>query len=197
MELSPYFRKLGEAYCSDMKDFSYDSEGKYVLQKNLIAMRGSFDGLLTMIDEEPDLVARVFHAAFSFRNAQDGLSLLRTPRKGLPPWQRLGSQLEIADWAQSMVERVLEERGGEVFLATAVGLDFLYRKPDPATAHNSGANDGADDSTLGADDEADETKTARTSDADDYDYDSDSERDLEEAGQGWLEEQGFDRRDKE
>lgn len=183
MELSPYFRKLGEAYCSDMKDFSYDSEGKYVLQKNLLAMRGSFDGLLTMIDEEPDLVARVFHAAFSFRNAQDGLSLLRTPRKGLPPWQRLGSQLEIADWAQSMVERVLEERGGEVFLATAVGLDFLYRKPDPATSN--------------ANDESEGTEAAKENDADDYDYDSDSERDLEEAGQGWLEEQGFDRRDKE
>ncbi|HLA33679.1 MAG TPA: hypothetical protein VJ001_02300 [Rhodocyclaceae bacterium] len=184
MELSSYFRKLGEAYCSDMKDFSYDSEGKYVLQKNLLAMRGSFDGLLTMLDEEPDLVARVFHAAFSFKNAQDGVSLVRTPRKGLPTWQRLGSQLEIADWAQAMVERVLEERGGEVFLATAVGLDFLYRKPDPATAHNSGANDGAE-----------ETESTREIDANDDD-DGD-ERDLEEAGQGWLEEQGFDRRDKE
>lgn len=183
MNQSSYFRQLGESYCSDMKDFSFDSEGKNVLQRNLNGMRKSFAGLLPLIVEEADMVARVFHLAFTFRNHQDAANLLMSPYRKLPSWKALQAKLVIADWAQPLVDQVLLEEGGEAFLATAAGLDFLFVMPERAPVLEDDGGESVEAGESGA--------------RDDIHDDDGEDKDLGEAGQGWLEEQGFDRRESE
>jgi len=91
-----------------------------------------------------------------------------------PAWNVVKGSLGIAEWAKPLIAAALREEGGDAFLVTTVGLEFLRLK------------DGGDLPAASSDDS--EESENRGSDDDE----EDDERDLSEAGADWMSKQGFD-----
>jgi len=79
-------------------------------------------------------------------------------------------------------------------MTVAAGLEYLYAKPGKpvAPAHDAGDDDDTDAEDAGEHNDQDQSDDP-FSDADD---DEGSARRREEAGQDWMEAQGFDRKDR-
>jgi hypothetical protein len=92
-----------------------------------------------------------------------------------PAWSELVDAVQFSVDTQPLADAVLLETGGERFLITTIGLEYLHGKG--GNSHRAAADD----------EEHDEGENGRD--------DDDDERDLDEAGSEWMSEQGFDRRD--
>lgn len=173
MKKSRFFAELSETYASEIDDLLSDSEGKTVLQARLKQKRDAIQSILPMIEFAPEMVAVAFYDAFQFK---DSALMLRTVtnepgRPNFPQWNVVKGSLGVADWAKPLIAAALLEEGGDTFLVTTVGLEFLRLK-------DSGDQPEAT---------AEEAESRRPDDDDE-----DDERDLSEAGADWMAKQGFD-----
>ena len=179
MQKSEFFYALSSMYEAEMDDLLSDSDGNNVLARRLQTKRDQLSDLLPMMDFAPEMVAPVFHEAFSFSAPARMDAVVRSEPDDvdLPAWAALESSITVADWAQPMVDRVLAEPGGDTFLVVAAALEFLR-------LHEAGSGGAA------AAPATDAAPRARRGD-DDSDDDGD-DQDLAESGNNWMSEQGFD-----
>jgi hypothetical protein len=184
MTLSDYFQDLSQSYGAELDDLRHDTDGKDVLQKRLRDKRRELTALLPMIDVCPELVAPVFHGAFTFARGRGPVleELLAGCPGEFPAWTDLLDELSIAGWAEPLVVQVRTHEQGEDFLATSVGLEYLHSMGVDTTVH---APQEEDDEDSGADDDGfkDEGEDLPRVDAD--------------ATDDYLEQHGFDRRSSE
>lgn len=174
MKKSYYFAELSSSYDAEIQDLLNDSEGKSALKHRLKEKRQELASILPMIEFAPEMVVPVFYDAFSFVNPKAMAAVVDCePDDGdFPGWDHVSPLVTVAPWAAPYLAAVLAERAGEEFMVTAACLEFI-RKFDHS-APQAAAEDDED-----ADHERD-------------DDDDDSDRDLAEAGDDWLGEQGFD-----
>ncbi len=175
MTISPFFTDLRSAYQAELDDLSQDSEGKDVLKKRLADKRSEIDFLVKMMELSPEMVAVVFHQAFAFSNAAVMDDLLSFEADELPDWTGLANDIQIAPWAQGLVDKVLSEPGGEWFLTVAATLEYMAGKP---VAHAAQVDDEDDEEEFDGDAEERADAKARKEAADD-----------------WMVGQGFDRKE--
>lgn len=176
MNKSYYFSELSSSYDAEIQDLLNDSEGKSALKARLKEKRQELKAILPMIEFSPEMVVPVFYDGFSFTNPKAmAAAVMCEPEDGdFPCWDKLSSLVTVESWASPYVDAVLAESAGEEFMVTAACLEFI-RKFDTA-----GQMPVADD---------EETKNENNNDDEDGD---DDDRDLAEAGDDWLGEQGFD-----
>ena len=147
--------------------------------------RSEISFLVNMMELSPEMVAVVFHQGFDFKLPAVMDHLLGHEADEFPDWNSLADALQLAPWAQALADVVVKEPGGEWFLTVAAGLEYMAGKPGAATA----AQDEDEDDESDADDSADE-----------FDRDEDGEdhgdgKARKEAGDDWMVDQGFDRKD--
>lgn len=175
---SPFFKNLSSAYRAELDDLTFDSEGKDVLRQRLADKRKEMGFMVKMMDLSPEMVAVVFHQAFAFKSPAVMDDLLSFEADELPDWSTLVSDVTIAPWAHGLADAVLSEPTGEWFLTVAASLEYMSGKPG---AHAADAED---------DEESD--------DEDEVDGDEEERADAKarkEAGDDWMAEQGFDRKE--
>jgi len=185
---SPFFHNLASAYQAELDDLSFDSEGRDVLRQRLADKRRELGFLRQMIELSPEMVAVVFHQGFQFRQPQRLEQLVSQASEDLPAWASLADAVTLQPWARPLSLEILKEPMGDWFLTVAAGLEYLYGKPGkaPASAVDSDDQDGDEDT-----DRADDRDADGDGDSDDA-HDGDGRH---EAGEDWLAEQGFDRKD--
>lgn len=171
MKLSPYFHELSSSYAYEIEDLRFDSGGDDVLKKRLKDKHSQFGELLKMIDSFPVMVVPAFHGGFRFPAKEMMEKVVGSKPGEFPAWADVAATLEMEAWAKPLVQRALQEAGGEEFMLIAAGLEYILGRLGPeATAGSS-----------------------TSAEADEHDGDDDQE-DLGEAGEDYLGEQGFDRR---
>lgn len=174
MKTSYYFSELFSAYDAEINDLMTDSEGKLAIHNRLKEKRKEFKSILPMIEFSPEMVLPVFYDCFSFSTPKAMASaVMCEPDDGdFPSWDDLSSIIKLESWAHPLVDAVLNESAGDVFMVSAACVEFI-RKFD-----SSARQPASDDA---------EAKNEMSEDEDD-----DEDRDLAEAGDNWLGEQGFD-----
>lgn len=175
MIISNFFTDLRSAYQAELDDLSQDSEGKDVLKKRLADKRGEIDFLVKMMELSPEMVAVVFYQAFTFSKPAVMDDLLSFEADELPDWTGLANDIQIAPWAQDLVDKVLSEPGGEWFLTVAASLEYMAGKP---VAQAAQAEDDDDEEEFDGD--AQERADAKA---------------RKEAAEDWMVGQGFDRKE--
>ncbi len=183
MSISPFFTDMRSAYMSELDDLRFDSEGRDVLRQRLADKRQELGFLVQMMELSPEMVAVVLHQGFNFRLPAVMDHLLTHEADEFPEWSSLSDAVGLTPWAQDMVDVVLQEPRGEWFLTVAAGLEYMAGKPSAQAM----ATDDDEDS----DDE---------DGPDEFDRDEDGEEHADskarkEAGDDWMAEQGFDRKD--
>eukprot|EP00825_Cyclidium_porcatum_P040445 TRINITY_DN5113_c0_g1_i4.p2 TRINITY_DN5113_c0_g1~~TRINITY_DN5113_c0_g1_i4.p2 ORF type:complete len:180 (-),score=14.63 TRINITY_DN5113_c0_g1_i4:355-894(-) len=175
MNKSFYFSELAASYDAEIQDLLNDSEGNSALKARLKEKRQELKSILPMIEFSPEMVVPVFYDSFSFANPKALAAAVRCEPddEEFPSWDQLSSLVTLEPWASPYLDAVLTERAGEEFMVTAACLEFI-RKFDTAPALPA-----SDDEEAG-----DERNNREEDDEDD--------RDLAEAGDDWLGEQGFD-----
>ena len=95
--------------------------------------------------------------------------------------------MQVAPWAQDIVTQILQEPLGDWFMSVTVGLEYMYSKP-------LGAEDRApaDDEEDTDDDRHERRDSNHTEDDDAEEAEA---RAREEAGNDWMVQQGFDRKE--
>ena len=171
MKLSPFFKDLSKTYAYEIEDLTYDSGGANVLKLRLKVKRDQFRELLPMIEFEPVMVVAAFHGAFHFGDKSLLAKLVSANPGGHPAWKALAATIKMEPWAEKLVQAALKSEGGEQFMQTAAGLEFIL-------------------SGLGATAAAGEEERAVKQ----TDDDSEDDKDLGEDGEDYLNDQGFDRR---
>ena len=191
MRISHYFEDLNSAYNAELEDLQTDSEGKNVLPARLKEKRTQFSALMPMIDFAPEMVAPAFHGGIKFINPHAMTLLSSNEPDEFPAWDRLEDAVQFEPWAADLASIALSEAGGEQFMTTVVCLEFLHERDSAKSVARSASVVQAEA------EESDEEKHERDDKGRDSDNDlnDDDERDLDEAGAGWMEEQGFDRRE--
>lgn len=179
MRTSAFFGQLRSAYASEIDDMTFDSEGKNVLNQRLAQRRKELGFLRQMMELSPEMVSVVFHQGFRFKNPALIEHLLSLESDEFPDWDTLADAVVLEPWARQLADELCKEPMGEWLLTVAAGLEYLFAKPDRAAAHDDGADDEDEDKDR-HDGEDDEEKAAR---------------EREEAGQDWMVEQGFDRKE--
>ena len=179
MKSSEFFSDLHKAYEAELDDLSQDSEGKDVLKKRLADKRGEIDFLVRMMELSPEMVAVIFHQAFVFKTPAVMDDLLSFEADELPDWSSLAEDIQIAPWAQDLADKVLTEPGGEWFLTVAAGLEYMAGKPVAQVAQDEDKDKDEDDEEE-LDGDAEERADAKA---------------RKQAGDDWMAEQGFDRKE--
>lgn len=183
MRTSPFFGQLRSAYASEIDDMTFDSEGKNILRQRLAARRKELPFLRQMMELSPEMVSVVFHQGFRFKNPALIEHVLSLESDEFPAWDTLCDAIVLEPWAQQLADELCKEPMGEWLLTVAAGLEYLFAKPERAGAQDHGDEDDEDsdkdaDSSMDGEDEEEKDARAR-----------------EEAGQDWMVEQGFDRKD--
>lgn len=199
MFISPFFHDLHSAYQAEIDDLSFDSDGKNVLQKHLREKRKELDFLLQMMELSPEMVAVVLHQGFRFVRPAVMEHVLAQDADEIPAWEQISDAVEVAPWAQPLLAQFAQAPQGSWFLSVAAALEYLYAKP----ARTARASDADHDEDAHANEDRDDKRQGRNDDShtDDGDSDGDGmdddarERAREEAGNDWLAEQGFDRKE--
>lgn len=192
MSISTFFLDLRSAYQSELDDLATDSEGKDVLRKRLAEKRKELGFLLQMMELSPEMVAVVLHQAFRFTAPAAMDHLLAQDADGLPEWEALSDGIEIAPWARDTVKTILGEPMGPWFMTIAAALEYMHHKPLTAAERAQLASADAED-----EEDVDEVRNERHDDThtEDHEEDEAEARAREEAGNDWMVEQGFDRKD--
>lgn len=190
MHISPFFLELRSAYEAELDDLSLDSEGRHVLRQRLAEKRQELGFLMQIMDLNPEMVAVVLHRAFQFTAPAVMDHFLTHNDDELLAWDSVKQALNIEAWAQPLVDQFLQEPMGEWFLTVAAALEYMHSKP--LSADNRPVDSTGEDET-----ESKPHTDAQDDHRDDVADDGD-ERDArarEEAGNDWLAEQGFDRKE--
>lgn len=188
MNISPFFSDLRSAYQSELEDLTFDSEGRDVLRQRLADKRKEIGFLVQMMELSPEMVAVVFHQGFKFSAPAVMDDLLGHEADELPEWRTLADVVQLAPWARDLAHVFLQEPRGDWFLTLAAGLEYMAGKPLAAVA----SQDDEDD----AKDQDDEDGDAPDEfDLDDNGDDPGDGQARKEAGDDWMVEQGFDRKD--
>ncbi|CAM8667129.1 hypothetical protein MCEMSEM18_01572 [Comamonadaceae bacterium] len=183
MSLSPFFHHLRSAYQAELDDLASDSEGSNILAKKLAERRKELKFLLSMLELSPEMVAVVFHQGFRFKRPAVMEELVRQESEDLPEWDSLADAVELAPWAHTLAQQVLQQPAGAWFMSVAAALEYLLNKPDARFA-------AADES----DDEEDDRDDIER-DPEGMDEDERQSRVNEEEGAAWMVEQGFDHKE--
>ncbi|MBS1129743.1 MAG: hypothetical protein H6R16_745 [Proteobacteria bacterium] len=185
MKKSYYFAELSASYDAEIQDLLNDSEGKSALKLRLKEKRQELKSILPMIEFSPEMVVPVFYDGFSFPNPKAmAAAVMCEPDDGdFPSWDDVSAVVKLESWAAPYLAAVLAEGAGEAFMVTAACLEFI-RKFDHSAPQSASKNDDDDDEERGDE----EDRSSRNSDEEGDDED----RDLAEAGDDWLGEQGFD-----
>lgn len=191
MSISTFFLDLRSAYQAELDDLTFDSEGKDVLRKRLAEKRKEIGFLVKMIELSPEMVAVVLHQAFRFSNPATLDHVLAQDADDLPEWNSISDTIEVAEWAHGLVRAILQEPMGPWFMTVASTLEYMHNKPLTAAerAQLTGAEDDEQD--------VDEVRNERHDDnhTEDHDEEEADARAREEAGNDWMVEQGFDRKE--
>ena len=189
MSTSPFFHNLASAYQAELDDLSSDSEGRDVLRQRLADKRRELGFLRQMIEMSPEMVAVVFHQGFQFKQPQRMEQLIGQASEKLPAWASLAEAVTLQPWARPLSLEILKEPMGDWFMTVAAGLEYLYGKPGkpPASA--------ADGDDQDADENSDRDRSDGDADSDGHSDDGHDGDGRHEAGEDWLAEQGFDRKD--
>ena len=190
MSTSPFFHNLASAYQAELDDLSSDSEGRDVLRQRLADKRRELGFLRQMIELSPEMVAVVFHQGFQFKQPQRMEQLVSQASEKLPAWASLADAVTLQPWARPLSLEILKEPMGDWFMTVAAGLEYLYGKPAKAAVSDSNS-DGQDSDDRTDRDQSDNGGVDSDGDSDDG-HDGDARH---EAGEDWLAEQGFDRKD--
>jgi hypothetical protein len=188
MNITPFFLELRSAYQSEIDDLTFDSEGRDVLRQRLTDKRKEIGFLVLMMELSPEMVAVIFHQAFEFRLPAVMDNLLSLEADEFPEWHSLADVVLVAPWARELAQTVLKEPGGEWFMTVAAGLEYMAGKPSLAAA-------GQGDSEEDDEDEDGEGFDARDGDDERDESDESNAKARKEAGDDWMVEQGFDRKD--
>ena len=192
MKLSPFFEDLSGSYGYEIEDLTFDSAGENVLKSRLKSKRNQLDALLAMAATDPVMVAPVFHGAFRFVDRKLLDRLVAAEPDDFPAWSDIHAALDMDHWAEALIERVLKAEGGEDFMKIAVGLEYIESGPASTPAGVVGHRAAGEEDELDEDADYDESEGGDAFDGDEGD-DVDR-RDLGDAGEDWLDDQGFDRR---
>ena len=180
MHTSTYFHDLYSAYQSELDDLTSDSEGKDVLRKRLAEKRRELGFLLQMMEVSPEMVVVVLHQAFRFSQPAVMEHVLAQDADELPAWDSICEGIDIAPWAQEIVQTILKDSVGEWFMTIAAALEYLHNKPLTAAERTQLAAQQAENDSEGEEDLDEEEAEARA---------------REDAGNDWMVEQGFDRKE--
>ena len=183
MSLSPFFHHLRSAYQAELDDLTSDSEGSNILAKKLAERRKELKFLLSMLELSPEMVAVVFHQGFRFKRPAVMEELVRQESEDLPEWDSLADAVELAPWAHTLAQQVLQQPAGAWFMSVAAALEYLLNKPDARFA-------AADESDDEEDDRDDIERNPEGMDEDER-----QSRVNEEEGAAWMVEQGFDHKE--
>lgn len=196
MSISPFFGNLIAAYQAELDDLTFDSEGKDVLRHRLAEKRKELHFLRLMIETAPEMVAVVFNQAFQFKLTAVMENLISREADELPEWDSLADVLVLKPWAQPLAQEMLKEPMGDWLLTVAAGLEYLYGKPGKpvAVARDDDDSDGDTDRNEGLDDDDHDQADGNDGQYDDEDETDAHRRRREEAGEDWMEAQGFDRK---
>jgi hypothetical protein len=176
---SYYFAELSSSYDAEIQDLLSDSEGKSALKHRLDEKRRELKSLLPMVEFSPEMVVPVFYDAFSFANPKAMMAVVDCePDDGdFPGWDDVSPLVTVAPWAAPYLAAVLADRAGPEFMVTAASLEFIrqfdHSAPQPVAEDDEDADGERRDDDDGRDDDGED-------------------RDLAEAGDDWLGEQGFD-----
>lgn len=192
MSTSNYFYQLQSLYEAELEDLRTDSEGNHVLVPRLDEKRQSLGFLLHMMDSNPEMLVVAMHQAFQFSNAVTMDHLVALEQDELPTWDSLRNEIDIVPWAVDMVRTILNEPLGAKFMTIAAALEYLHHKTFAEGAH-----------LHDPEGEVDERDAARSDRDGDHPMDAmegleDDEADArarDEAGNDWMVEQGFDRKE--
>ena len=193
MSTSSFFYNLRSAYQSELDDLRTDSEGHDVLRKRLAEKRRELGFLVKMMELSPEMVAVVFHQAFRFTSPVEMDHLVAQDADELPGWGNISDTIEVVPWAREIVQTILKEPMGEWFMTIAAALEYMHHKPltaaERALLVEDDDEDGKEDRDDARNDRHDDNHT------EDHDEEEANARAREEAGNDWLTEQGFDRKD--
>ena len=191
MSPSTYFLDLHSAYQSELDDLASDSEGRNVLNQRLGDKRRELGFLLKMMEISAEMVVVVLHRACRFSHPGEMEYVLTCEADDLPEWDSIRDGIEIAAWAGDMVQTILREPMGEWFMTIASALEYMQHRP--LTAAESAQRAALDDE----DQDLDAVRNERHDDnhTEDHDEDEAEARAREEAGNDWMVEQGFDRKE--
>lgn len=185
MRISPFFHALESAYQAELDDLTFDSDGKDVLRHRLADKRKALAFLSQMIEISPEMVAVVFHQGFQFKSPAAMEQLVSQGSDHLPDWGDLAEVVTLQPWATALATDILKAPKGAWLMAVAAGLEYLYHKPGQPQA---AAHDAEADENNEGDNDQDQSDDPR-GDEDDGDM-----RGGEDAGEDWMEAQGFDRK---
>jgi hypothetical protein len=186
MNISGYFKLLRTSYQAELDDLTSDSEGKDVLKKRLAEKRKELGFLKQMIELSPEMVAVIFHNAFTIKLPAVMDDLLGFEYDELPEWSTLSDVVTLADWAKEPAKVILAEPQGEQFMTVAAALEYMFHKKThrPPLHENDEEDDDNEDHDGGADYDSEHDK-----------QEAKAAKAREEAGQDWMVEQGFDRKE--
>lgn len=189
MYVSAFFRDLLSSYQAEIDDLSFDSEGKKIFAKRRKERAKELDFLLQLIDTNPEMLAALFHGAVQFQRPAALAQLVGSEPEDLPEWDALQGVAALSAEVQALAATVLAHPRGPWLLSVAAGLEFLHAKGlrGVATSHDEEDEEETQDSQ--AEEEDEDHDRMRTSD--------DAEENSAEAGNDWLSEQGFERKDSE
>ena len=177
MKISSYFAVLRSSYEAEINDMAFDSEGKNVLRQRLSQRRKELPFLRQMMASAPEMVAIVFHQGMRFSKPALMDALVAKDPSQLPDWASLSAHVSLEPWALGLAEELCKDASGETLMVLAAGMEYLFHHT-PAAAASSGDDEDED---KGVDDQdSEEEKEARAA---------------EEAGNDWMAEQGFDRKE--
>ncbi len=196
MTTSSFFYQLRSAYQAELDDLRTDSEGHDVLHKRLTEKRRELGFLVKMMELSPEMVAVVLHQAFRFTSPAAMDHLVAQDADQLPEWSSINDTIEIASWARDIVQTILKEPMGDWFMTIAAALEFMHHRPLTSAERAQITSTSEDSDEDGAQDR-DDVRNERHDDnhTEDHDEEEADARAREDAGNDWMVEQGFDRKD--
>ncbi len=156
---------------------AFDSEGKNVLRQRLAQRRKELPFLRQMMSSAPEMVAIVFHQGMRFSKPTLMDALVAKDQSQLPNWAALSAHVSLEPWALGLAEELCKDPAGDTLMVLAAGMEYLFHHT-PAAAATAG--DDEDEEKDGEDQDSEEEKEARAA---------------QEAGNEWMAEQGFDRKE--
>ena len=193
MSMSAFFRALRTSYQSEIDDLASDSEGRNVLRQRLLEKRRQIAFLSQMMESSPEMVAVAFHGGFEFEQPAVMEQVLTLEADEFPDWDSLADAVKLTPWAKDLAVKLLKEPQGPWFMTVAAALEYLYHRPsnhpnNTASHELQAPHPNSRHHDYGHDFDADDDRHRQN------DHDHDNNHDHEEASAGWLEGQGFDRK---
>lgn len=177
MKISSHFALLRSSYEAEINDMAFDSEGKNVLRQRLAQRRKELPFLRQMMASAPEMVAIVFHQGMRFSNTAVMDALVVKDSSQLPAWEALSAHVQLEPWAVNLAQEICTDTQGSKLMVLAAGMEYLFHHTPSAAAASS-------------DDEGEEQ------DREDAETEEEAQaRAAEEAGNEWMAEQGFDRKE--